>query len=476
MNNNVSTSTGTGEEGGGENVTGKAPPKHPSTSSSATRKKRKLDDDGGDTAAAKVKENRSEKQNTLSKVLALFTPKQIKDLLVETAISSEEIFDSVLERVYADTVTRKIFVRGIPWDKTKEDLEEFFSEFGDVETTAIIVDKKTGKSKGFGFVTFNQRSCAMRALSKPSKEFGGRTIVCNLAALGDKKNQNNGPHHDGSYKSALHTSATTANQSFPHHRPQSFPPSFVVGGVNGRNAEGGRRKDDRKIFVRGLNWETTEATLRATFSAFGEIEIAAVCTEKGTGKSKGFGFVTFATAEGARAALVEEAKVIDGRTTHCNLAIVGKHRKSHDAVGGHHRPHPPMNGRPPYYAPPPPHHDYMFPTVGAYGTSHQRTAPGRGSGHGEAMGGGSYAPAVASGGTSYDHHGIPHAPTHYPPAVGQQYYTNVPVGAGGGGGGGGRVGGGAHSYPYAPASSGVGVAYPPVFSPPRRGAYGGAGG
>jgi polyadenylate-binding protein len=52
-----------------------------------------------------------------------------------------------------------------------------------------------------------------------------------------------------------------------------------------------------------LAWETTTATLQATFEQFGPILEAAVITDP-SGKSKGFGFVTFQTAEGARVSLL----------------------------------------------------------------------------------------------------------------------------------------------------------------------------
>ena len=83
---------------------------------------------------------------------------------------------------------------------------------------------------------------------------------------------------------------------------------------------------DRKIFVRGLSWDTTTRTLLDVFGKYGPIEEGSVCKERHTGRSKGFGFVTYVKAESAMHALKDKAKMIDGRTTHCNLAIKGKFR------------------------------------------------------------------------------------------------------------------------------------------------------
>lgn len=58
-----------------------------------------------------------------------------------------------------------------------------------------------------------------------------------------------------------------------------------------------------KLFVGNLNYRMTAEDLRAAFSEFGEIVDCIVMTDKFSGRSKGFGFVTFSTAEEADAAL-----------------------------------------------------------------------------------------------------------------------------------------------------------------------------
>jgi RNA recognition motif-containing protein len=68
------------------------------------------------------------------------------------------------------------------------------------------------------------------------------------------------------------------------------------------------------LFVRGLSWDTTDDQLRAAFSAYGEIEDAAVVTDRVTGRNKGYGFVVFKDMDDAYAALVEPEKDIDVQT------------------------------------------------------------------------------------------------------------------------------------------------------------------
>ncbi|XP_030550207.2 UBP1-associated protein 2C-like isoform X2 [Rhodamnia argentea] len=79
----------------------------------------------------------------------------------------------------------------------------------------------------------------------------------------------------------------------------------------------------RKLFVRGLGWETTTEGLRSLFSVYGEIEEAVVVLDKATNKSKGYGFVTFKHVDGALRALREPSKKIDGRVAVTQLAAAG---------------------------------------------------------------------------------------------------------------------------------------------------------
>ncbi|MCE7766731.1 hypothetical protein GQL56_29335, partial [Pseudomonas putida] len=61
----------------------------------------------------------------------------------------------------------------------------------------------------------------------------------------------------------------------------------------------------RKLFVRGLGWETTTDKLKQVFSAYGELDEAIVITDKASQKSKGYGFVTFKHVDASILALKE---------------------------------------------------------------------------------------------------------------------------------------------------------------------------
>lgn len=53
-----------------------------------------------------------------------------------------------------DTTWTKLFVGGLPYHTTDKSLQEHFAQFGDIEEAVVITDRSTGKSRGYGFVSF----------------------------------------------------------------------------------------------------------------------------------------------------------------------------------------------------------------------------------------------------------------------------------------------------------------------------------
>jgi cold-inducible RNA-binding protein len=76
-----------------------------------------------------------------------------------------------------------------------------------------------------------------------------------------------------------------------------------------------------KLFVGGLSWNTSDEDLRAAFAAHGDVTEAKVITDRETGRSRGFGFVTFADAGDAQDAIKQlNGSTLDGRTLNVNVA------------------------------------------------------------------------------------------------------------------------------------------------------------
>ena len=76
-----------------------------------------------------------------------------------------------------------------------------------------------------------------------------------------------------------------------------------------------------KLFIGSLSWNTTADSLRDAFASFGEITECTVVSDRETGRSRGFGFVSYADADGAERAKNEmDGKPLDGRTIRVDFA------------------------------------------------------------------------------------------------------------------------------------------------------------
>lgn len=76
-----------------------------------------------------------------------------------------------------------------------------------------------------------------------------------------------------------------------------------------------------KLFVGNLNYRTTPDGLREIFSAHGEVLDVFIGTDRETGRSRGFAFVTMSNSEGARAAMSRlDGQMLDGRALRVNEA------------------------------------------------------------------------------------------------------------------------------------------------------------
>jgi len=79
-------------------------------------------------------------------------------------------------------MAKRLFVGGLPYSVTEAELREMFAKFGTVNSAAVITDKFTGQSKGFGFVEMEVDEEADKAIEALNEtELGGRKIGVNLA-------------------------------------------------------------------------------------------------------------------------------------------------------------------------------------------------------------------------------------------------------------------------------------------------------
>ncbi|MDP2631406.1 MAG: RNA-binding protein [Candidatus Uhrbacteria bacterium] len=87
-------------------------------------------------------------------------------------------------------MSNKLYVGGIPFQSTEDELRDLFSQHGEVTSARIITDKFTGRSRGFGFVEMADDAGAAAAINALNgAEMGGRTITVSEARPMTERNE-----------------------------------------------------------------------------------------------------------------------------------------------------------------------------------------------------------------------------------------------------------------------------------------------
>ena len=76
-------------------------------------------------------------------------------------------------------MAQKLYVGNLPFTVTDDQLRDLFSEHGTVQSAQVVMDRDTGRPRGFGFVEMDNAEAAIQALD--NKPFGGRNLKVNLA-------------------------------------------------------------------------------------------------------------------------------------------------------------------------------------------------------------------------------------------------------------------------------------------------------
>ncbi|TGK06538.1 RNA-binding protein [Leptospira fletcheri] len=90
-------------------------------------------------------------------------------------------------------MSSKLFVGGLSWSTTDQTLRQVFEVHGAVQEANVVIDRETGRSRGFGFVTFSDLDSAQAALAELNgKDVDGRNIVVSVAEDRSKSDRNRG--------------------------------------------------------------------------------------------------------------------------------------------------------------------------------------------------------------------------------------------------------------------------------------------
>ncbi|XP_063233663.1 heterogeneous nuclear ribonucleoprotein 27C isoform X35 [Bacillus rossius redtenbacheri] len=158
----------------------------------------------------------------------------------------------------------KLFVGGLSWETTQENLQRYFTRYGEVIDCVVMKNSESGRSRGFGFVTFSDPANVSLVLQNGPHQLDGRTIdpkPCNPRSLQKPKRSN------------------------------SYP----------------------KVFLGGLPSNVTETDLRQYFNRFGKVMEVVIMYDQEKKKSRGFGFLSFESDEAVERCVAEHFVNLNGK-------------------------------------------------------------------------------------------------------------------------------------------------------------------
>lgn len=169
----------------------------------------------------------------------------------------------------------------IATDETR--LRDEFSQFGTVTEVFLPTERGTSRPRGFGFVTLATREAAEKAISKMDQaQLDGRQIRVNESRPKGERRPGLGPGGSGSFNSA--------------------------------------GKEEVKLYVGNLSFDTREEDIKQMFSEFGQVSDCFMPTDRDTGKVRGFCFVTMPASDAEVACGKLNGQEVDGRALRVNEA------------------------------------------------------------------------------------------------------------------------------------------------------------
>ncbi|KAK5840812.1 28 kDa ribonucleoprotein, chloroplastic [Gossypium arboreum] len=199
----------------------------------------------------------------------------------ETAVTAEspveeekvEEVEGEVEAEAESTVNTKLYFGNLPYNVDSAQLAGIIQEYGSPELVEVLYNRETGKSRGFAFVTMSTiEDCNTIIQNLDGSEYLGRTLRVNFS---DK----------------------------PRPREPLYP------------------ETEYKLFVGNLSWSVTSEILTQAFQEYGNVVGARVLYDGETGRSRGYGFVSYSTKSEMEAAIQSLNGVeLEGRALRVSLA------------------------------------------------------------------------------------------------------------------------------------------------------------
>ncbi|KAG2692427.1 hypothetical protein I3760_08G053800 [Carya illinoinensis] len=189
-----------------------------------------------------------------------------------------------------DSDEAKLFVGGISRVTSEVILRKHFDKYGTVLGSSIAKDRITKNSRGFGFVWFSDSSAAHKAL-QDSHVILGKTVEVKKAIPRSEQQQHQNQQQNG-------------------------------GSSKGSSIDNGENQfRTKKIFVGGLSASLTEEEFKNYFGKFGSVTDVVVMHDSTTHRPRGFGFITFDSAESVVNVMKNSFHELNGRLVEVKRAV-----------------------------------------------------------------------------------------------------------------------------------------------------------
>ncbi|OIV97778.1 hypothetical protein TanjilG_12535 [Lupinus angustifolius] len=191
-----------------------------------------------------------------------------------------------------------VFVGDLSAEVTDATLFACFSVYPSCSDARVMWDNKTGRSKGYGFVSFRDHQDAQRAINDMSgKWLGNRQIRCNWATKGAGASSGEEKNNENQNAVVLTNGSSDGGQDNNNEDAPEKNPAYTT------------------VYVGNLPHDVTQAELHCQFHALG----AGVIEEVRVQRDKGFGFVRYNTHdEAALAILIGNGRIVRGKSMKCS--------------------------------------------------------------------------------------------------------------------------------------------------------------